>query len=255
MERTHALGVAMLRTVAAIALAISLAGCVEMETETGYGPPVTPFTVRSSAAEGFTPTARHAVVVTDFSQKAQADSAELIGETRRMLQAAGVPVVREGERLTAADVRVSVAYDVGQPEFSSYTIRKPVYGTTGIASKRTVTQTSKHGDRVSETTYTPRTEIVGYDEEVRPLVKFTHTLSLVARKGSAKDPVWSVRVSHIDSTGSRDYAAQMLLAAQSYIGKGGDAVDVGLVQNDPRLAFILAGSAEESPKAGAHSKK
>ena len=194
------------------------------------------------------------MVVTDFSQKAQADSAELIVETRRMLEAAGVPVAHQGERLTAADVRVSVAYDVGPPEFSSYTTSTPIYGTTGIASKTTVTRTDKHGNRTSETTYTPRTEILRYEEEVHPLTKFAHTLSLVARKGSAKEPVWSVRVTHTGSTGDRDYAAQMLRAAQSYIGKGGDAVEVAVAQNDPGLVFIIAGQSEGSKPATASTK-
>ena len=90
-------------------------------------------------------------------------------------------------------------------------------------------------------------EIVGYEEEVRPLVKFTHTLSLVAQKGSAQQPAWSVRVTLIAQTGDRDYAAQMLRAAQSYIGKGGDAVEVTVAQNDPGLIFILAGAPERGP--------
>lgn len=220
--------------------------------EGATGPVVVPVTVRSSATSKFDPTARHAVVVTDFTQKTQADSAELVKQTRRMLEAAGVPIAQEGERLTSADVRVSVAYDVGPPEFSSYTIRRPVYGTTGIASKTTVTRTNKHGERISETTYTPRTEIIRYDEEVRPLVKITHTVSLLAHEGSAKEPVWSVRVSCTASTNERGYAGYLLRAAQSYIGKGGDAVEVGVAENDPGLIFILAGS--DRPEAAASTK-
>ena len=44
----------MLRTVAAIILAMTLAGCVSLDTV----PKTIPFTVRSSAAAGFTATAR-----------------------------------------------------------------------------------------------------------------------------------------------------------------------------------------------------
>ncbi len=241
----------MFRIATAITLALALASCVSLEPE----PIPSSFTVRSSAASAFTPTARHAVVVTDFSQKALPDSAQLIVMTRRMLEAAGFPVVRDGERVTASDVKVSVAYDVSAPEFSSYTTRKPIYGERGVASKRTVTRTNKHGDKVSETTYTPRTEIVRYEEEVNPLILFTHTLSLEAHKGSATTPLWTVKVSRKGSTGDREYAAFMLRAAQPYIGKGGDAVEVRVAEGDPGLIFIRAGQPETKHESVAAASK
>ena len=221
-----------------LALSAGLGACVGF----GYGDPSASVFVESRAEAGIKPTLTYAVAAKDARQAAEPEFAKMAAATRRMLSSAGFVVLPPEQPVELADVRVNATHSIGPRQPDSFTSYRPVYVETGIESSRTVERVNKRGEKVSTTTYTPRTAYAGLEE----YTGYTHfqdqTLTLEAVNRRTASRLWSVKVEARMYPEVRNATVPLLLAAaQAQVGKTMSRAPVQVLWSDPTLAFIATG--------------
>jgi|GEM_PF-7106307 len=201
--------------------------------------------VNSRAEPAFNRSLIHAVVPLDAAQSADPQFRQLAEQTARTLSAAGLTVLSPGHAPDDADLLVTASFTVGEWTPYSYTSYRANYIETGIESSRSVERVNKRGEKVTTTTYTPRTEFAGLVEYEQPSSRRDITLVLTAKpRAPAYDSpkeLWSVTVNSENSFLYHPATpAHLLKAAQGQIGRMSKA-SLSVRHDDVGVIFIRTG--------------
>lgn len=160
----------------------------------------------------------------------------------------------ESPRPEKADVIIDVDYGIDPPRVKYETETYPVYAQVGGGVRYVrVPITDSQGRVVSYQTVPiyepPRTEIIGYEEQVKPVIVYEKYLKVTAREnkdsqeGRAPAEVWNVNVSAEDeSKDLRKYLPILASATADYIGTNTEAKKpVKIKEDDEVVGFIKKG--------------
>jgi hypothetical protein len=237
-----------------LAVALHLGGCMSLLM---YDTDSVDAAVESRAARTFDRSLVHAVVAEDPAQAADPNFRPLAEQTRRMLACAGFKVLPPEAPAAAADVLVTVRFDVGAWRPYTYTSVRSVYVETGIESSRTVERINKRGEKVSTTTYTPKREFAGLEDYEQPSSKRDIVLRVDARanpaRGGAPEQMWSVTATSENSFLFYPATpAHLLKAVQSQVGSTASTKQT-VGYKEPGVAFIAHRQAASAPPARGRS--
>ncbi len=153
-----------------------------------------------------------------------------------------------------ADVVVNVDYGMDSPRVKYETETFPIYAQVGGGVRYVqVPITDRSGRVVGFQTVAvfdpPRTEIIGYEEQVKPVIVYEKYLKLSARENKEADEgrppgeVWSVNVSAEDeSKDLRKYLPILASATADYIGTNTqEQKPVKIKADDEVVGFIKKG--------------
>lgn len=153
-----------------------------------------------------------------------------------------------------ADVVVDIDYGMESPRVKYETETYPVFAQVGGGVRYVqVPVTDSRGRVIGYQTVAvydpPRTEIIGYEEQVKPVIVYEKYLKLSAREnkeateGRAPAEVWSVNVSAEDSSKDvRKYMPILASATADYIGTNTqEQKPVKIKEDDEVVTFIKKG--------------
>lgn len=154
----------------------------------------------------------------------------------------------------SADMIVDIDYGIEPPRVRYERSSRPVFAQVGggVSYQTVIVGTDSKGNPIYQTISIyepPRTEIIGYEEVVIPVVIYEKYLTIVAREnkpgveGKPSEDIWSVKVSNEDeSKDLRKYLPVLASASIDYIGKNSDSQrTVKIREDDETVAFVKKG--------------
>lgn len=176
---------------------------------------------------------------------------EVAGYVKTALSGKGM---YEAPGAVKADVVVDIDYGMDSPRVKFETISVPIYAPTGGGVRyEQVPIYDKSGRIVGYQTIAvrepPRMEVVGYEDQVKPVIVYEKFLKISARtnqesiEGRAPPEVWSVNVSAEDeSKDLRKYLPILASATADYIGKNTkEQKPIRIKEDDEVVGFIKKG--------------
>lgn len=176
---------------------------------------------------------------------------EVVNYVRTALSGKGM---YEAPPKAKADVVVDIDYGMEAPRVKYETETYPVFAQVGGGVRYVqVPVTDSRGRVIGYQTVAvydpPRTEIIGYEEQVKPVIVYEKYLKLSAREnkdateGRAPSEVWSVNVSAEDSSKDvRKYMPILASATADYIGTNTqEQKPVKIKEDDEVVTFIKKG--------------
>ncbi len=226
------------------ALALLLGGCT------------TTYQVQVDAISQSTPaaTAAQSYEIKSTNPRVDEDSLrykEVANYVKTALSGRGMYEAPDG---ATADVVVAVDYGMESPRVKYETETYPIYAQVGGGVRYVqMPVTDPNGRVVGYQTVAvydpPRTEIIGYEEQVKPVIVYEKYLKISAREnkeaveGRAPSEVWSVNVSAEDeSKDLRKYLPILASATADYIGTNTqEQKPVRIKEDDEVVGFIRKG--------------
>lgn len=160
----------------------------------------------------------------------------------------------EAPKPESADVVVSIDYGMESPRVKYETISQPIFAQVGGGVRYVQTPIFDRSGRVigyqTVAIYDPpRTELIGYEDQVRPVIVYEKYLKITAREnkpgneGRAPAEVWSVNVSAEDeSKDIRKYIPILAAATADAIGTNTQTQKpVTIKADDEVVGFIKKG--------------
>lgn len=176
---------------------------------------------------------------------------EVAGYVKTALSGKGM---YESPRAVKADVVIDIDYGMDSPRVKFETMSIPIYAQTGGGVRyEQVPIYDNRGNIIGYRTVVlrepPRTEIVGYEDQVKPVIVYEKFLKISARsnqesvEGRAPPEVWSVNVSAEDeSKDLRKYLPILASATADYIGTNTkEQKPIRIKEDDEVVGFIKKG--------------
>ncbi len=237
------------RTVVAIALSVLFGGCT-----TTYVVQVDAISQAAQVAQNETPALPQSYEIRANNPKMDEGSLrykEVAGYVKTALSGKGM---YEAPGAVKADVVIDIDYGMDSPRVKFETMSIPVYAQTGGGVRyEQVPIYNNRGQLIGYQTIAirepPRTEIIGYEDQVKPVIVYEKYLKISARankesvEGRAPPEVWSVNVSAEDeSKDLRKYLPILASATADYIGTNTkEQKPVRIKEDDEVVGFIKKG--------------
>ncbi|MSU46114.1 MAG: hypothetical protein EXS42_03045 [Lacunisphaera sp.] len=235
-----------LKPAAFIALSLVLGGCT-----TTY---VVQVDAISQVAQNETPALPQSYEIRTNNPKMDEGSLrykEVAGYVKTALSGKGM---YESPRAGQAEVLIDIDYGMDSPRVKFETITIPIYAQTGGGiSYQQVPVFNNRGRVVGYQTIAvrepPRTQVIGYEDQVKPVIVYEKYLKVSARankesvEGRAPPEVWSVNVTAEDeSKDLRKYLPILASATADYIGTNTkEQKPVKIKENAEVVGFIKKG--------------